>query len=77
MVLRQVGVMTAIGGVIGLAGAIGLGMGAQSLLYQLKGWDPAVMAIAAVVLSAVALGAGYIPARRASKTDPMNALRYE
>jgi predicted permease len=77
MVLRQVGVMTAVGGVIGLAGAVALGMGAQSLLYQLKGWDPSVMVVAAVVLSLVAFGAGYIPARRASRTDPMNALRYE
>ncbi len=77
MVLRQVGVMTAVGGVIGLAGAVGLGEGAQSLLYQLKGWDPMVMVIAAAVLSLVALSAGYIPALRASRTDPMDALRYE
>jgi putative ABC transport system permease protein len=77
MVLRQVGVMTVIGGAIGLVGAVALGRGAQSLLYELNGWDPTVMAIAAALLSLVALGAGYIPARRASRTDPMNALRYE
>ncbi|MGH7668038.1 MAG: ABC transporter permease [Gemmatimonadaceae bacterium] len=77
MVLRQVGTMIAIGGVIGVAGAVALGLGARSLLYELKGWDPTVMVIAAVVLSVVALAAGYIPALRASRTDPMNALRYE
>ncbi len=77
MVLRQVGMMTLIGAVIGVAGAIALGRGAESLLYELKGWDPMVMLLAAVTLSLVALGAGYIPARRASRTDPMQALRYE
>ncbi|MDE3172194.1 MAG: ABC transporter permease [Gemmatimonadota bacterium] len=77
MVLRQVGLMTLTGAVIGIGGAIALGRGAQSLLYQLKGWDPVVMILAAVALSLVALGAGYIPARRASRTDPMQALRYE
>jgi putative ABC transport system permease protein len=77
MVLRQVGVMTLIGGAIGLAGAIGLGRGAQSLLYELKGWDPIVTAGAAIVLGLVAVSAGYIPALRASRTDPMDALRYE
>jgi len=77
MVLRQVGIMTLIGGAIGVVAAIGLGRGAQSLLYQLKGYDPVVMLLAAVVLTAVAGVAGYIPARRASRTDPMHALRYE
>lgn len=77
MVLRQVGAMTLVGAVIGVGGAIALGRGAQSLLYQLRGWDPTVMLLAAVALSLVALGAGYIPARRASRTDPMQALRYE
>ncbi len=77
MVLRQVGLMTLIGGAIGIAGALGLGHAAQSLLYQLQGYDPAVMAFAAVLLAVVAFGAGFIPALRASRVDPMAALRYE
>ena len=77
MVLRQVGWMTAIGAVAGLAGAIGVGKGAATLLYQLEPWDPLVLAASAVLLGVVALGAGFIPARRASLIDPMRALRYE
>ena len=77
MVLRQVAIMTAIGGVIGLTTAVAASRGAQSLLYQLQGWDPVVLATAAIVLTLVALGAGLIPAHRASRLDPMRALRYE
>jgi len=77
MILRQVGVVTLIGGVIGLAAAIGLARAARSLLFGLEGWDPVVLSIAAVLLTAVALGAGYVPALRASRVDPMKALRYE
>lgn len=77
MVFRQVGLMTLIGGVIGIAGAFGLGRAAQSLLYQLEGHDPVVFAIAVVSLGIVATAAGYIPALRASRIDPMAALRYE
>jgi predicted permease len=77
MVLRQVGLMTLIGGTVGLALAIGLGRFAQSLLYQLQGSDPAVLSGSAVALAFVALGAGFIPAHRASQVDPMQALRYE
>ncbi len=77
MVLRQVGVMTLVGGALGLAAAISLGRLAESLLYQMKGWDPAVLAGSAVVLTIVALGAGFIPAQRASRVEPMQALRYE
>ena len=77
MVLRQVAVMTAIGGVIGIAVAVAAGRGAQSLLYQLRGWDPLVLAASAVVLTLVALGAGLVPAHRAARLDPMRALRYE
>jgi predicted permease len=77
MVMRQVGVMTLAGGAIGLAAAIGLGQLAQSLLFQLKGSDPAVLAASAIGLTVVALAAGFIPAHRASQVEPMTALRYE
>ena len=77
MVLRQVGGMTIVGGAIGLASAIGLGQLAQSLLFQMKGWDPLVLVSAGIALAIVALGAGFIPAHRASQVDPMLALRYE
>jgi len=77
MVLRQVGWMTLIGGVLGLAGAIGLGRGARSILFEMNAWDPLVLAVSAAGLTAVALLAGFIPARRASLIDPMRALRYE
>jgi ABC-type antimicrobial peptide transport system permease subunit len=77
MVLKQVGWMTVIGTVLGLAAAIGLGQLAQSLLFELQGHDPMVLSIAAAVLILVALGAGLIPALRASRIDPMMALRYE
>jgi len=77
MILRQVGVMTLVGGAIGLAAAVALGRLAESLLYQLQGYDPAVLAGAAVALTLVALGAGFIPAHRASQVEPMSALRYE
>jgi predicted permease len=77
MVLRQVGVMTLVGGAVGMGGALALGRTAKSLLYQLEGFDPAVMVVAAVVLAAVAFAAGFVPALRASRVDPMAALRYE
>jgi predicted permease len=77
MVLRQVGVMTAIGGVVGLIAAVWAGRAAKSILYQIEGHDPTVLAVSVILLTIVALGAGFIPAHRASKIDPMRALRYE
>ena len=77
MVLGQVAKMTLIGGAAGVLGALALGRGAQSLLYELEGHDPLVMVAAAALLAMVALGAGFLPALRASRVDPMKALRYE
>jgi predicted permease len=77
MVLRQVGGMILVGGIIGLASVIGLGRAAQSMLFQMKGWDPAVLVGSVVALVLVGLAAGLVPAHRASRIDPMTALRYE
>jgi predicted permease len=77
MVLGQVGVMTVIGGVLGIGLAIVGGQEATSLLYEIKGYDPAVLAFSVIALSVVALSAGFVPALRASRIDPMRALRYE
>ncbi len=77
LVLRQVGVMVAIGGTLGVLAALGAGYAARSLLYGMEGHDPVVFVASLLALTAVALGAGYLPARRASRVDPMQALRYE
>jgi ABC-type antimicrobial peptide transport system permease subunit len=77
MVLRQVATLTLVGGTVGVLGALALGRGARSLLFELEGHDPLVLVGAAALLAAVSLGAGYLPALRASRVDPMKALRYE
>ena len=77
MVMRQVAWMTVVGAIAGLGGAVYIGLKAGSLLYEMKGSDPGVLAVSAVALSAVALLAGFVPAHRASRVDPMVALRYE
>jgi len=77
MVLRQVAWMTVIGGAIGLGLAIVVGLFAESILYRVTGVDPAVLSMSTVVLTLVAFAAGLLPALRASRVDPMRALRYE
>jgi len=77
LVLGQVGRMTVAGGIVGLCGALGVGRLAESLLFELKGHDPGVLVMAVACLTLVALAAGFIPAYRASRLDPMRALRYE
>jgi predicted permease len=77
MVLREVAVMALAGIVLGLPIAIGLSRFVQSQLYGLSPTDAPTLIVAAVVLTAVAMLAGYVPARRATRVDPMLALRYE
>ena len=77
MVMKQVVKMALIGGVLGLAVAIGVGQLAKSMLFEMEGYDPLVITFATIALAVVSLGAGFLPALRASRIDPMNALRYE
>ncbi|HJR68975.1 MAG TPA: ADOP family duplicated permease [Gammaproteobacteria bacterium] len=77
MVLKQVARMAAIGVVLGAIAAWALGLAAQSLLLGVKAGDPVALAAAAALLTIVMLGAAYIPARRASRGDPMSVLRDE
>jgi len=77
MILKQVGWMTLIGVIVGVVGAYYLGKAAASLLFHLQPYDPIVIASSVMLLTLVALGAGYIPAYRASRVHPMQALRYE
>jgi predicted permease len=77
IVLRQIGVMLLIGGVLGVGAALALGRGAASLLYGVGGSDPLSIIGATVLLSLLAMIAGLIPARRAAGIEPVTALRYE
>ena len=77
MVLGQVGRVVLVGGILGLVGAYYLGRTAQSLLFEVQGQDPRVLIGVAFLLAGVALAAAYVPARRASRVDPMVALRSE
>ena len=77
MVLTQVGMMTVIGGTLGLLAGAAAGRGANTLLFEMKPYDPAVLIVAGMAMTLVAFGAGFIPALRASRVEPMRALRYE
>jgi len=66
-----------VGGLIGLAGACALTRFLRSLLYEVSPNDPFTLAAVVLLLVIVALAACWLPARRASKVDPMEALRYE
>ena len=77
MVLRGAAGMAAIGIGLGAVLAIALGRYVDSQLYGVRGGDIVTLGAAAVVLAAVVLASGWIPARRATHVDPILALRYE
>jgi predicted permease len=77
LVLMQVMWMTLAGGAIGLGLAVFAGRYASTLLFEMNSTDPVVLAVSMTVLALVALAAGFVPSRRASRVDPMKALRAE
>jgi predicted permease len=77
MVLVESVLLSASGLSVGFLLAVGLGRVASQFLYQVPGFDPLTFALAPALLLAVVLFACWIPARRATKIDPMKALRYE
>ena len=77
MVLKQASMLAGLGVLIGLFGAFGLTRLMSALLFGVSPMDPATFVSVALALSAVALLASYLPARRAARVDPVVALRFE
>jgi len=77
LVVRQGLALALLGCVLGVAGALALARLVAGLLYNVKANDPLTFAATALVLLGVALLACWLPARRAAKVDPLEALRYE
>jgi predicted permease len=77
MVLREAGLLAAVGVLVGVAVALWLGQLVKSMLYGLQPSDPASLVGAAALLLGIALLAGWVPAMRASRVEPMEALRHE
>jgi predicted permease len=77
MVLRQVLVLAAVGLAIGVPTALGISRLVESFLFGVKPNSPAALVLAVAILLGAVLVAGYVPARRASRIDPMTAVRHE
>jgi putative ABC transport system permease protein len=77
LVLRQASIFISVGIFGGIAGAFGLSRYLSSSLFAIKPSDPATYIVATILLACVALIACLVPARRAARTDPIVALRYE
>jgi ABC-type antimicrobial peptide transport system permease subunit len=77
LILSEVARFLAIGAAIGLPAAWALGRTIESILYGVRASDPAIFAVSAATLAAVSIAAAWPSARRASRTNPMDALRGE
>ncbi len=77
MILREAGVLLSVGLAVGLVLALAGARAVGSVLFGLKPYDPLTFVAATALLAVVAVAASYLPARRATRVDPMIALRYE
>jgi hypothetical protein len=75
--MREVIVLVAVGVGLGLAGSLALTRLVRAQLFGITPWDPGVIAFASAALSAVALWAGFLPARAAAHADPVHIPRHE
>jgi ABC-type antimicrobial peptide transport system permease subunit len=76
LVMREAGMMTSAGVVLAIPIALGLNRLIAAQLYQIAPWDPVSVLAAAAAIIAVALTAAYIPAARATRVNPIYALRH-
>ena len=77
LVVREMALIVAIGVAIGVGAAAASGRAIETALYEMQPWDPAIYVTATLGMLTIALTAAYLPARRASRVDPMIALRQE
>jgi len=77
LVMRQAGGLIAVGLVLGLAGAVGAARLIREMLFGVTAWDAATLACVAAVLGASAMAASFVPARKAARVNPVEALRAE
>jgi ABC-type antimicrobial peptide transport system permease subunit len=77
LILSEVTILIGVGLVVGLGLTLAGGKAASSMLFGLKPRDPLTLALALVILAVIGFAASFLPAHRASRLDPMSALRYE
>jgi ABC-type antimicrobial peptide transport system permease subunit len=77
LVIGQGMILAGIGAGIGLAASVAFSSMLRSQLFEVSAFDPLTFSVTVLVLIAAALAGCFVPARRATKVDPMDALRYE